>query len=74
MTAPIFEGFSKQDDAKVAKELQYYLNCNTCTELVRQLRNSPSDKILVELLATGVENVCLDFVDKESCSQLKAEN
>lgn len=52
MTKPITDGFAKKDDITVAKELQYYLNCNTCKELVGQVRKSPNDELVVGLFMT----------------------
>jgi hypothetical protein len=49
---PIYEGFKREDDDLVGNELQYYLNCATCKELVSYIRKSPNDKILVELIST----------------------
>ncbi len=43
MFEPIIAGVKKENDKLVASELKYYLNCNTCQELVRLIRKSPND-------------------------------
>jgi len=67
MTSPIAEGFEKEDDALVGKELQYYLNCNTCKELVGHLRKSPNDEILVDVVMGQMKMMCSGVIDPEIC-------
>jgi hypothetical protein len=71
MLEPIVEGFKNRQHEKVASELEYYLNCETCSELVRWLRQSPNDEVIVEALFTLGMNVCLEVTNRQACIHLK---
>jgi len=73
MIKPIVQGFESNNDKLVARELQYYLNCNTCSELVMYLRKSPNDKLLVDALTTSVMNVCFEFSNAKTCNKLATQ-
>lgn len=55
----------------MALELEYYLNCETCSELVRWLTNSPNDELIVEAILTLSMNVCLEVTSRQACLHLK---
>ena len=50
--------------------MKYYLNCNTCTETVRKIKESPNDELAVDLGLTFVVNVCSDYLNVDSCKSL----
>ena len=64
MTQPIKDGFSEEDDEKVAHELQHFINCDTCQELMYYIRRSPYDDIIVDLTSSVMVSVCMDFGDR----------
>lgn len=70
MLYPLYDGFYNENDAKVAQELQYYLNCNTCTEMVNKLREQPNDELLVDVIVTTGINVCSEIISQDSCRSL----
>ena len=70
MLSPLNQAFKDGDDKVVADELQYYLNCNTCTEMVSKLRESPNDELLVNIIMTVGINMCSEIWKVELCSAL----
>lgn len=70
MLHPIKSGFQKKNHKLVAEELKFYLNCNTCSEIVKNIRKSPNDEIVVNLFLTSIHNVCLEVSDATTCKHL----
>jgi hypothetical protein len=70
MLRPLVQGLHDNDNELVANELQYYVNCDTCSELVSTLKRKPNDELLIDFLSTISINVCAELIDRELCESL----
>ena len=73
MIDPMLKAYGNQDDEVMAQELQYYLNCNTCSKTVEYLRQSPNDELLIDLVIQATIGACYEAVGEELCDSLAAQ-
>ena len=70
----MMEAYVQNNDEIMAKELQYYLNCNTCSKTVEFIRTSPNDKLLIDLIIYASVGSCYEFAGKELCDKLAIQS
>ena len=67
MFEPLIQGYVRGDDGAMAQELQFYLNCNTCSKAIEVIRQSPNDKLLVDMIIKATIGACYEALTKEQC-------
>jgi hypothetical protein len=66
-----FEAFKTLNHEKVAGELKYFFNCQTCSDTIKWLGVSPNDKIVNDFYWTVSLNGCIDYTgDRAACENL----
>jgi hypothetical protein len=51
----------------MADELEFYLNCNTCSEIVSNVKKAPNDELLVNFFVTAGANACSAVLSLNQC-------
>ena len=70
MFQPLIEAYVRGEDGPMAQELQYYLNCSTCSKAIEVIRESPNDKLLIDMIIRATIGVCYEALTKEQCQGL----